>query len=175
MQHVTNNVRMLEQQLTQHMCINTAITTQLAMQFQQYTSRTNVPPININMTPSYPPGSMGFSPTFNHNMPPNYGMSYHHIPSNYGMQYHNMPQNYGSQYYHKIPPNYGTQKNIPPNYGMQYHQNMHQIMESNRHNILSQFHHQYTPPNVSCGHVGFQNHLNQRPQMPPKVINPISH
>jgi len=122
------------------------------------------------MTPSYPPGSMGFSPSFNHNMPQNYEMPYHHIPSNYGMQYHNMPPNYGSQYYHNIPPNYGTQQqNIPPNYGMQYRQNMppnYGIQPTQQ--PMSQFHHQYTPPNVSSGHVGFQNHLNQLPQMPPQ-------
>lgn len=35
LQHLTNNVRALEQQLTQHMCINTTLTTQLAMQLQQ--------------------------------------------------------------------------------------------------------------------------------------------
>ena len=34
-QHFMSNVRALEMQMTQHMCINASLTTQLAMQLQQ--------------------------------------------------------------------------------------------------------------------------------------------
>jgi uncharacterized protein (DUF3084 family) len=57
LQHLTSNVRALEQQLTQHMCISTTLTTQLAMQLQQAMltrQQTTTPSmVNVNIPPAY--------------------------------------------------------------------------------------------------------------------------
>jgi hypothetical protein len=57
LQHLTSNVRALEQQLTQHMCISTTLTTQLAMQLQQamLTRQQITTPstVNVNIPPAY--------------------------------------------------------------------------------------------------------------------------
>ena len=57
LQHLTSNVRALEQQLTQHMCISTSLTTQLAMQLQQamLTRQQTTTPnmVNANIPPAY--------------------------------------------------------------------------------------------------------------------------
>jgi hypothetical protein len=72
MQHLMNNVRALEMQMTQHMCINTSFPTQLAMQLQQFmlqrSATTSNTPVNTSIPRyNYSPLNFPDAPQY-HNM-----------------------------------------------------------------------------------------------------------
>ena len=86
-QHIMNNIRALEHQLTQHMCINTALTTQMAMQLQQSMFVRQMAPI-----PGYFNANTSIQPTGSH--VPHY-TEYHSNQEYYGHhQYQNAPHNH---------------------------------------------------------------------------------
>ncbi|CAC5395415.1 unnamed protein product [Mytilus coruscus] len=70
-QHLSNNIRAFEQQMSQHMCITTALTTQTAMQLQlqhSLSSRNQVPPVTINMVPQPAPYIQGQSQIYHQHL-----------------------------------------------------------------------------------------------------------
>lgn len=112
LQHLTSNVRALEQQLTQHMCISTSLTTQLAMQLQQamLTRQQTTTPnmVNANIPPAY--GNLNHP--FNNYMgyPNSLQQNFPFQPAHVGYPAHNQQQN---SPYQTGPPAFNQQQNFP--------------------------------------------------------------
>jgi hypothetical protein len=105
-------VRALEQQLTQHMCISTSLTTQLAMQLQQamLTRQQTTTPnmVNANIPPAY--GNL--NQPFNNYMgyPNSLQQNFPFQPAHVGYPAHNQHQN---SPYQTGPPAFNQQQNFP--------------------------------------------------------------
>ena len=112
LQHLTSNVRALEQQLTQHMCISTTLTTQLAMQLQQamLTRQQITTPstVNVNIPPAY--GNLNLP--FNNYMgyPNSLQQNFPFQPAHAGYPTHSQQQN---SPYQTGPPAFNQQQNLP--------------------------------------------------------------
>jgi hypothetical protein len=112
LQHLTSNVRALEQQLTQHMCISTSLTTQLAMQRQQAMltrQQTTTPSmVNANIPPAY--GNL--NQPFNNYMgyPNSLQQNFPFHPAHVGYPAHSQQQN---SPYQTGPSAFNQQQNFP--------------------------------------------------------------
>ncbi|CAC5406066.1 unnamed protein product [Mytilus coruscus] len=139
--HLSNNIRALEQQMSQHMCITTALTTQIAMQLQQsLSSRSQVPPVTINMVPQPAPYIQGQPqiyhqyPMYNHATQPAMQagiFNQYHVPQATNFAFHpsqgitNLNPAHHIQYIHQSTHGHPSRNHVRPTQASSQTQNRH--------------------------------------------------
>ncbi|VDI08389.1 Hypothetical predicted protein [Mytilus galloprovincialis] len=133
-------MRALEQQMSQHMCITTALTTQLAIQLQQSLSstRNQIPPVNINMVPQPAPYIQGQPhlyhqyPMYNHASQPTMQaglFNQYHVPQATNFAFHpsqgitNLNAAHHNQYIHQSTHGHPSRNHVRPTQASYQNQN----------------------------------------------------